>query len=201
MMERNPHDQRRADPDAAPQPDTADDAAPEQTGAGTVNGASPAPEQQVAEMKDKFLRALAEAENMRRRAERERDEAGKFAVANFARDVVGVADNLRRTLESAKSPAESDSAKLKALVEGVELTERSLLGMLERFNVKVVEPLGQKFDPNLHQAMFEVPDTGKEPGTVVQVIQPGFTIAGRLLRPAMVGVAKASAARTDTQTN
>lgn len=153
----------------------------------------PSAEQQLAELKDKMLRAVAEAENMRRRAERERDESAKFAVTNFARDVVAVADNLRRTLDSAKGPAESDAAQLKALVEGVAMTERSLLSTLEKYNVKVVEPLGQKFDPNLHQAMFEVPDTGKEAGTVVQVIQPGYVIAGRLLRPAMVGVAKAGA--------
>ncbi len=172
-----------------PQAPDESDAAPE-----TAQPAGPSAEQQVAELKDKLLRALAEAENMRRRAERERDEASKFAVTNFARDVVAVADNLRRTLDSAKAPAESDAAQLKALVAGVELTERSLLSTLEKFNVKIVEPLGQKFDANLHQAMFEVPDTGKDAGTVVQVIQPGFVIAGRLLRPAMVGIAKAGAA-------
>ena len=189
MMERNPHDRRADDepPVGEDEPDaiaTAAEAAAAEAG--------PSAEQQLAEMRDKVLRTLAEADNVRKRAERERDEASKFAVANFARDVVGVADNLRRTLDSAKSPAESDSAKLAALLAGVELTERALISTLEKYNVKVVEPLGQKFDPNLHQAMFEVPDTGKDPGTVVQVIQPGFTIAGRLLRPAMVGIAKAA---------
>lgn len=194
MMERNPHDstrgqqeQARAEDLGAPGPEAA---APEPTG--------PSVEQQLAEMRDKVLRTLAEAENVRKRAERERDEASKFAVTNFARDVVGVADNLRRTLDSARNPSESDSSKLAALLAGVELTERALIAMLEKYNVKIVEPLGQKFDPNLHQAMFEVPDTGKDAGTVVQVIQAGFTISGRLLRPAMVGIAKA-APRADPQ--
>ena len=178
--------------DAAP---AANDDAPAQPRqqAPDLGPQEPSAEQQLAEMKDKMLRGLAEAENMRRRAERERDESAKFAVTNFARDVVAVADNLRRTLDSAKGKSESDAAQLKALVEGVELTERSLQATLEKYNVKIVEALGQKFDPNLHQAMFEVPDTGKEAGTVVQVIQPGYVIAGRLLRPAMVGVAKAGA--------
>ena len=191
MMERNPHDpargqqeQARAEDDSvAPGPEAAA-AAPEPAG--------PTAEQQLAEMRDKMLRTLAEAENVRKRAERERDEASKFAVTNLARDVVGVADNLRRTLDSAKNPSESDSTKLAALLAGVELTERALIAMLEKYIVKIVEPFGQKFDPNLHQAMFEVPDTGKDPGTVVQVIQRGFTIAGRLLRPARVGIAKAA---------
>ncbi len=194
MMERNPHDPARgqqelprADDLGAPGPDAA---APEPAG--------PSVEQQLAEMRDKVLRTLAEAENVRKRAERERDEASKFAVTDFARDVVGVADNLRRTLDSAKNPSESDGTKLAALLAGVELTERALISMLEKYNVRIVEPLGQKFDPNLHQAMFEVPDTGKDAGTVVQVIQAGFTISGRLLRPAMVGIAKA-APRGDPQ--
>ncbi len=189
MMERNPHDRRADDepPVGEDEPEAIANAAE-----AAAAEAGPSAEQQLVEMRDRMLRTLAEAENVRKRAERERDDASKFAVANFARDVVGVADNLRRTLDSAKSPAESDSAKLAALLAGVELTERALISTLEKYNVKVVEPLGQKFDPNLHQAMFEVPDTGKDPGTVVQVIQPGFTIAGRLLRPAMVGIAKAA---------
>ena len=195
MMEHNPHDpargqqeQARAEDLGAPRPESAP---PEPTG--------PSAEQQLAEMRDKVLRTLAETENVRKRAERERDEASKFAVTNFARDVVGVADNLRRTLDSAKNPSESDTTKLGALLAGVELTERALIAMLEKYNVRIVEPLGQKFDPNLHQAMFEVPDTGKDAGTVVQVIQAGFTISGRLLRPAMVGIAK-GAPKSDPQT-
>ena len=103
-----------------------------------------------------------------------------------------VADNLRRTLDSAQKGGDGDGV-LKALLEGVEMTQRGLHATLEKFGIRVVDPLGQKFDPNLHQALFEVPDTGKEAGTVVQVIQPGYVIAGRLLRPAMVGVAKAGA--------
>ena len=150
----------------------------------------PAVEQQIADLKDRLLRSLAEAENMRRRAERERDDAAKYAVANFARDVVGVADNLRRALDSAKNPGESENAQLKALMGGVEVTERGLLGTLERHGIKAIEAMGQKFNANLHQAIYELPGSGKEPGTVVQVVQQGFTIAGRLLRPAMVGVAK-----------
>ncbi len=148
-------------------------------------------EAEKADLKDKLLRTLADMENMRRRTEREVADARSYAVTNFARDMLNVADNVRRALESV--PADVRSAAegpLKALVEGIELTERDLLKTLERHGVKRLEPEGQKFDPNLHQAMFEVPNPDVPNGTVVQVVQAGYVIGDRVLRPALVGVAK-----------
>lgn len=142
---------------------------------------------EVAELKDKVLRAHAEAENMRRRFERERDDAQKYAVAKFARDLLTVADNLRRALDNAPK---SDDAALQSLLSGVEATERELLSVLERHQVKRIEALGQRFDANFHEAVFELEEPNKPAGTVVQVVAPGYTIAGRLLRAAMVGVSK-----------
>lgn len=143
------------------------------------------------EMKDRLLRTLAEMENLRRRTEREVVDARTYAVTNFARDILNAADNIRRALESV--PAESrDGAEgaFKALIEGIELTERDFAKTLERHGVKVVEPKGQRFDPNRHQAMFEVPDAQVPNGTVVQVIQSGYVLGDRTLRPALVGVSK-----------
>ena len=143
------------------------------------------------ELKDRTLRTLAEMENLRRRTEREVADARTYAVTNFARDVLNVADNLRRALESV--PAEQRAAAdgpLKSLIDGIELTERDLAKNLERHGVKPVEPQGQKFDPNRHQAMFEVPNPEVPAGTVVQVVQTGYVIGDRVLRPALVGVAK-----------
>ena len=147
------------------------------------------PEAQVAKLTDQLLRALAEAENMRRRSQRETEDARKYAVANFARDVLTVADNLRRALDAVPEDAAA-SEDLKALSEGVGLTERELLAMMERHGIRKVNPMGEKFDPNLHQAMFEADTPGADPGTVIEVAQAGFVIGERLLRPAMVGVAK-----------
>lgn len=143
------------------------------------------------EMKDRVLRTLAEMENLRRRTEREVGDARTYAVTNFARDLLNAADNIRRALDSV--PAEARNAAegpFKGLIEGIELTERDFLKTLERHGVKLVEPKGQRFDPNRHQAMFEVPDPSVPSGTVAQVIQPGYVIGERVLRPAMVGVAK-----------
>ena len=143
------------------------------------------------ELKDRMLRTLAEMENLRRRTEREVADARSYAVTNFARDVLNVADNIRRALDSvpADARATADGA-LKGLIDGIELTERDLAKTLERHGVKVVEPQGQKFDPNRHQAMFEVPNPEVPAGTVVQVVQAGYVIGERVLRPALVGVAK-----------
>ena len=201
------------------------------------------PEEQVSGMKDQLLRAMAETQNVRRRADRDRADASKYAVTNFARDMLTVADNLRRTIDSAKADSAADAAKgasaaeaakgasaaeaakgasaadaakgasaadaamdqsealagaeasaARALLDGVEMTERDLLASLERHGIKVVSPMGETFDHNLHQAMFEVETTAQEPGVIVQVIQDGFVIGDRLLRPAMVGIAKAPAA-------
>jgi molecular chaperone GrpE len=143
------------------------------------------------ELKDRMLRTLAEMENLRRRTEREVADARAYAVTNFARDVLNVADNIRRALDSvpADAKATADGA-LKGLIDGIELTERDLAKTLERHGVKIVEPQGQKFDPNRHQAMFEVPNAEVPAGTVVQVVQAGYVIGERVLRPALVGVAK-----------
>jgi molecular chaperone GrpE len=148
-------------------------------------------EAQVAELKDKYLRAYAETENTRRRAERDVADARAYSVAGFARDMLSVADNLGRALE-AVDPAAREAAEgtLRALLDGVDLTARDLLKALEKHGVKKLEPTGQKFDPNFHQAMFEVPDETVPAGTVVQVVQPGYGIGDRVLRPALVGVAK-----------
>jgi len=144
---------------------------------------------EVADLKDKHLRALAEMENLRKRGEREVAEARLYFSMNFARDVLGIADNLRRALE-AVDPALRQRADANALVEGVELTERELLKMLENHGIKKFDPLGEKFNPNFHQAMFEVSDPAVPPGTVVQVVQSGYKIGERVLRPAFVGVSK-----------
>jgi molecular chaperone GrpE len=145
---------------------------------------------EAADFKDKLLRTLAEMENLRRRTEREVKDANTYAVTRFARDMLGVGDNLRRAIEAVPADKREDEA-VKALVEGVELTERTLLQTLERHGVKAIEAEGKRFDPNMHQAMFEVPTSEVAPGTVVQVLQTGYAIADRVLRPALVGVAKA----------
>ena len=146
---------------------------------------------EVESLKDQRLRALAEAENVRRRAEKEKADASQYAVTKFARDMVGIADNFARAL--AAVPAEIRAAadpQVKAVLDGVEATDRQLLQTLERYGVKAVDTSDGKFDPNLHQAIAEVPGNGKPPGSIVDVVQSGFTIGERLLRPAMVTVAK-----------
>ena len=142
------------------------------------------------DLKDRLLRTLADMENLRRRTEREVADARTYAVAGFARDMLTVADNIRRALEAVPAEAGQADGPLKAFVEGVELTERDLLKSLERHGVKRLEPKGSKFDPNMHQAIFEVPNTEVPSGTVVEVVQTGYAIGDRVLRPAMVGVAK-----------
>ena len=147
-------------------------------------------EAELAALNDKLLRTLAEGENLRRRAQREREETSKYAIAGFARDVLGVADNLRRALEALPEGAAAEDGPAKSFTEGVELTERELLGVLERHGVEKIDPEGQKFDHNLHEAMFEIPTAEAAPGTVVQVVQAGYVLNGRLLRAARVGIAK-----------
>lgn len=144
-----------------------------------------------AELKDKVLRTAAEMENLRHRTARDVRDAKTYAVTNFARDMLAVADNLDRAIAAVPVEARANAdAGLAGLIEGVELTGRSLLSSLERHGVKKLEPQGQKFDPNFHQAMFEVPNPDVPNNTVVQVVQDGYAIADRVLRPAMVGVAK-----------
>ena len=147
---------------------------------------------EAAEYKDKLLRTLAEMENLRRRTEREVTDARVYGIANFARDVLAVADNMHRALEAVGPELrETADPTVKALIEGVELTERELLKSLEKNGVKKFSPQGEKFDPNLHQAMYEIQDAKLPPGSVGQVIQAGYMIGERVLRPALVGVVKA----------
>jgi molecular chaperone GrpE len=148
----------------------------------------------VADAKDKMLRTLAEMENLRKRTQREVVDARTYGIAAFARDVLDIADNLQRALDAVPLEArEAADPGLKALIEGVEITERSLHKTLEKNGVQKIEPLGEKFDPNFHQAMYEVPDSTVPSGTVVQVIQAGYTIGERILRPALVAVTKGGA--------
>lgn len=171
----------------------------ESTAAEAENPTAPEPADPVAEakreaseFKDKLLRTLAEMENLRKRTEREVFDARLYGIAGFARDVLAVADNMHRALDAIGSELrESDDAKVKALIEGVELTERELLKTLEKNGVKKFSPQGEKFDPNLHQAMYEVPTSDLPPGLVADVIQAGYLIGERVLRPAMVAVSKA----------
>ena len=156
---------------------------------------------EAAQYKDQLLRALAEAENTRRRSQREREETARYATSAIGRDIVQVADNLSRALAAVPAEALATDEALKNLVEGIAATERQFLTVLERHNIKRIDPMGEKFDANLHQAMFEVPNSGKPSGTVVQVLQPGYVLHDRLLRPALVGVAKGEAAPAEIPAN
>ena len=173
----------------------AEDAAapPEATASANPSAAQQPPDSAAlaAELKDRLLRTLAEMENLRKRTEREVTDARLYGVASFARDMLGVADNMRRALD-AVSPDLRASAEpgVRALIDGVELTERELLKALEKNGVRQFSPRGEKFDPNVHQAMFEVPNPSVPAGSVVEVVAPGYMIGERVLRPAMVGVSK-----------
>jgi len=142
------------------------------------------------ELKNQLLRLAADMENLRRRTQRDVSDAKTYAIASFARDMLVVADNLARALAAIPPEARENNANVKALSEGVEMTERAMIAAMERNGVTKIEPEGQKFDPNFHQAMFEVPDTAVPNNTVTQVVQAGYMIGDRVLRPAMVGVAK-----------
>jgi molecular chaperone GrpE len=168
---------------------TAAAAAPELVPAEQVTAALEA----AADFKDKLLRTLAEMENLRRRTEREVADARVYGVTGFARDVLAVADNMHRALGTIEAELrEHADVKMQALIEGVELTERELMKVLEKYGVTKFSPAGEKFDPNVHQAMYEVPESDLPPGYVAQVIQAGYMLGDRVLRPALVGVVKAA---------
>lgn len=159
---------------------------------------------EAADSRDRMLRTLAEMENLRKRTAKEVADARTYGISSFARDVLDIADNLQRALDAL--PAETREAAdsgLKALIEGVELTEKSLHNTMQKNGVKKFDPVGEKFDPNFQQAMYEVPDNSVASGTVVQVVQAGYMIGDRILRPALVGVAKggAKAAPADEATS
>jgi molecular chaperone GrpE len=144
-----------------------------------------------ADLKDKLLRTLAEMENLRRRTNREVADARNYGITRFGGDLLGVADNMRRALDTLSADLRDQADPVvKSHIEGVELTERELLKVMEKHGIRRFDPQGQKFDPNLHQAVVEIPDPSVPAGTVVRVMQPGYMIADRVLRPAMVGVAK-----------
>jgi len=160
-----------------------DDPEPEDSAAATAR--------ELTEARDRVLRTLAEMENLRRRTEREVKDARAYGIAGFARDVLDIADNLQRALDAVPPETRASAdAGLKALIEGVEITEKALHRALEKNGVKKFDPTGEKFDPNLQQAMYEVPDESVPSGTVVTVVQSGYMIGERILRPALVGVAK-----------
>lgn len=145
---------------------------------------------EVAALKEQVLRAMADADNIRKRARRDVEEAGKYAVTAFARDLVNVAENLQRTIDSIPTEQRAGDAALRSLAEGVELTLKELLSAFEKHGIRRIDPLGEKFDHNYHQAVVQIDSPDHEAGTIVQVLQAGYTIHDRLLRPAMVGVAK-----------
>ena len=160
------------------------------------SSSEPSVEEQAAEMKDRLLRALADVENTRRRAARDVEDARKYASSGFARDLLNVSDNLRRGLEAVSDDVQEGDETIKNLVTGIEMVERELLNAFERHGIKKVDPLGEAFDHNFHQAMYEKPDTEFANGTVAEVLQPGDVMHDRLLRPAMGAVAKGDAAAT-----
>ncbi len=148
------------------------------------------PEAEIAALNDKLLRALAEAENVRRRGQRDKEDAAKYAIANFAREMVSVSDNLKRAMGSVDDETRKYDPAVEQIMVGLEMTEREIQNIFERFGIKTIEALGQKFDHNQHEAMFEVDDASKPAGTVVQEVETGFMLHDRLLRPAKVGVSK-----------
>jgi len=174
-----------------------DDAMPEGTGNETTEAEEAAADPvealaaENAEMKDQILRTLADMENLRRRTQKQVKDASAYAIANFARDMLSVGDNLRRALDSVPEEARAGADEaLKSLLEGMDMTEREMLRTLEKHGVSKLDPKGERFDPNFHQAMFEVPNPDVPNQTVVEVVQSGYRIGERVLRPAMVGVAK-----------
>lgn len=193
-----------SDPSSEPQPAEAnapDGAAPAENTATPEKSAREAElETELATLKDQALRSLADAENTRRRLEREMDDVRKYAITGFARDLLAVADNLRRAIAAVPAEQREQDEAVKNLLVGVEATERQLLAAFEKYNVKAVPSLGNVFDPNKHQVMFEIESAEHAVGTILQELQSGYEIEGRLLRPALVGTAKAPVASTPVDT-
>jgi len=150
----------------------------------------PTAEERLAEINDQLLRSLAELENTRRRAARDRSEALKFGAMGFARDMLGVVDNLQRALKAMQDLGDDMPDATRNVLDGVAATERDLLAALARHKVTPLSPLGEKFDPNLHEALFEAPGTGQDGGTIIEIVETGYMMEERLLRPAKVGIAK-----------
>lgn len=155
-------------------------------------------EKELAEMKDKYVRAVAEAENVRKRTSRERQDISKYAISSFAKDLLDFADNFRRGIESLPEDLKQTDERIKNTLDGIEAMERELLKIFEKHGIQKMEPMDQKFDPNFHEVMFETPSEGKEPGTIVHLVEAGYMLHDRLLRPARVGVAKDDGTQADT---
>jgi molecular chaperone GrpE len=164
------------------------DAGPE--GAKSLQAVVAALQAEVGDLKDKWLRAHAEMENLRKRAEREREEAAKYAITKLARDIVSVGDNFQRAIDAVPAAAAETDPALKSFLDGVTMTERELLNALDRHGIKRLQPMNEPFNPHLHEAVRQVPRSDVPEGTIVEVYQAGYTIAERVLRPAMVGVAQ-----------
>ena len=191
-------------PATGPSEDTAPDKPGAEAGEPSLEERFAALAAEAAEYKDRLLREMAEMENLRRRTQREKDEAARYAITRFARDVIGVSDDLARAIAAVPEDARSDSeGPIANLLSGIELTERQMQQVLERHGVTRFDPSGQKFDPAVHEAMFQIPDPGQPDGTVAQVMEVGYMIGERVLRPARVGVTaggpKAEAAKPAPQ--
>jgi len=184
-------DEKKSDPNAAPGGEAAST-----PGNGEATGTVAVLEARIAELTDRMLRAHADMENLRKRTEREKEETAKYAISKFARDVLTVGDNLQRATAAVPAGAAEADPALKALVDGVAMTERDFLNVLERNGVMRIDPAGEPFNPHQHQAMAEIEQVDVAPGTVVQVYQPGYLIDDRVLRPAMVIVSKGGEQRT-----
>jgi len=176
-------------PDGAPA-EAAAEAAPK-AGEPTVDARVDALLAEVGALKDQLVRGAADMENLRRRTAREIADAKQYAVTGFSRELLSVSDNLRRALDAVPAEAREAEGAARTLLEGVEMTERELLRVMEKHGIRRLEPVGQKFDPHFHQAIFEVETADAAPGTVTQMVQAGYAIADRVLRPAMVGIARA----------
>ena len=148
-------------------------------------------EEKLEDAENRILRTLAETENLRKRYEREKEDLSNYVISNFAKETLSILDNIQRALNSIKTDKLKDNDEnISKFVEGIELTEKQIITIFEKFKIEKVESLDANFDPNIHQAMFEVKSEDKEPGTVVEVVQEGYKIGDRLLRPALVGVSK-----------
>ena len=192
-MPPNDSDPRKIDPDAAPDPAAPANASGQsgaEEGARTVHDVIAALQIEAADFKDKWLRAHAEIENVRKRVDREKEETAKYAVTRLARDIVTVGDNFQRAISAVPPDAAENDPALKSFLEGVTLTERELLNALERHGIRRQEAMHEPFNPHLHQAVMEIPRSDVPEGTIVQVFQSGFMIEDRVLRPAMVAIAK-----------
>ena len=186
--------------DSAGEEQPAEDAAPDEE---TPEDAPPGDDEEeedleatVTELNDKLLRALAETENIRRRAERDKEDTSKYAISNFARDMLALSDNLHRAMDSVDAETRQNDAAVEQIMVGLEMTAREVNSTFERYGIKVIEAMGEKFDHNLHEALFEMDDASKPAGTVVQVVETGYVLKDRLLRPAKVGVSKGGAKET-----